>query len=227
MPLSSPGVSKLRFTTADGIALEGELREADGRPRGGAVICHPHPRFGGSKDHPVLWAVRNDLAAHRGLTVLSFNFRGVMGSEGAHGGGRPELADVEAAVARVREEAEGPTVLVGWSFGAWVALQYALGDPSNAALVLIAFPIGREVKSANRPVPELGDLERLATPSLLIAGDGDHICPVGAMRSLAEWLPRSETVVIEGTDHFFSKRERDLATRIGDWVDRQLSAQTS
>ena len=220
-------MSKVRFTTADGIKLEGELREADGRPRGRAVLCHPHPKFGGSKDHPVLWAVRNDLAAHRGLTVLSFNFRGVMGSEGTHGGGVPELADVAASVARVREEAEGPTVLVGWSFGAWVALQSALEDSSIAALVLIAFPIGREVKSANRPLPELGDLERLAVPALLIAGDGDYICPVGAMKSLSEWLPRSESVVIEGTDHFFRKRERELATTIGEWVERVLPAQRS
>ena len=220
-------MSNLRFTTADGVTLEGELREADGRSQGSAVLCHPHPKFGGSKDHPVLWAVRNELAAHRGLTVLSFNFRGVMGSEGTHGGGGPELADVAAAFARVREEAEGPTVLVGWSFGAWVALQAALEDSRFAALVLIAFPIGREVKSANRPLPELGDLERLAMPALLIAGDGDYICPVGAMKSLSEWLPSSETIVIEGTDHFFGKRERELADRIGVWVDGVLAPQAS
>ncbi|MGH2710882.1 MAG: alpha/beta hydrolase [Actinomycetota bacterium] len=220
-------MGQVRFTTVDGISLEGEIRESEGRSLGAAVLCHPHPKFGGSKDHPVLWAVRNELAAHRGLTVLAFNFRGVMGSEGSHGGGKAELADVAAAVERVRGETDGPTVLVGWSFGAWVALQYALNDPTIAALALIAFPIGREVKSANRPLPELGDLERLAMPSFLLAGDNDHICPIDAMKSLSRWIPRSETAVIDGTDHFFAKRERELATRIGEWLGGVLGAQTS
>src|SRR5687767_12495036 len=140
MPVSSPGVTGVRFETRDGLSLEGELRAADGAPRGTAVLCHPHPRHGGSKDHPILWAIRNELAAKRGLTVLIFNFRGVMGSEGSYGGGEGELADVTAAVDRVRQEAQGPTVLVGWSFGAWVALHHALTDRRLAALAMVGFP---------------------------------------------------------------------------------------
>ena len=215
-------MSEVRFRTADGLALEGELRAADGTPRGTAVLCHPHPEHGGSKDHPILWAIRNDLAAHRGLTVLAFNFRGVMGSEGVHGAGEAELADVAAAVDRVREEAEGPTVLAGWSFGAWVALRHAVIDPRIAALVLVAFPIG--AASARRPLPEFGNLERLSAPTLLVAGDDDAICPIDGMRSLASWIPGAESLVLDGTDHFFGRRERELAEKIGDWVDRVLPA---
>ena len=213
----------VRFATEDGLSLEGELRAADGTPRGTAVLCHPHPEHGGSKDHPILWAIRNDLAARRGLTVLAFNFRGVMGSEGVHGAGESELGDVAAAVARVREEAEGPTVLVGWSFGAWVALRHAITDPRIAALALVAFPIGKA--SARRPLPELGNLEELTIPALLIAGDGDPICPIGGMENLASWMPRAQSVVLSGTDHFFGRRERELAERIGDWMDGVLGAQ--
>ncbi len=215
-------MSGLRFTTADGISLEGELRQADGSPRGTAVLCHPHPEHGGSKDHPILWAIRNDLAAHRGLTVLAFNFRGVMGSEGVYGGGVAELLDVSAAVDTVREASTGPTILLGWSFGAWIALRHALTDTRVAALVLVAFPIGSRATSTKRPLPELGRLEGLAIPTLLVAGDGDAICPVDAMRGLAGWIPRAETLVIEATDHFFGRRERELASSVGEWVDGVL-----
>ena len=91
-------------TTEDGIRLEGELRLPDDPAVGTAVICHPHPRHGGSKDHPLLWAIRNELAGGRGFAVLSFNFRGVLGSGGTYGGGRDELRDGRAAITRVREE---------------------------------------------------------------------------------------------------------------------------
>ena len=216
-------MSGVRFITADGLSLEGEQRTADGTPRGTAVLCHPHPEHGGSKDHPILWAIRNDLAAKRGLTVLAFNFRGVMSSEGEHGAGEAELADVAAAVDRVREEAEGPTVLVGWSFGAWVALRHASTDTRIAALALVAVPVGKV--SERRPLPELGNLEHLSIPTLLIAGDHDPICPVDGMENLASWIPEAESVVFDGTDHFFGRRERELAERIGAWVDRVLGGQ--
>ena len=80
----------IRFETSDGLSLEGEIRTPDGEPRGSAVICHPHPLGGGSKDHPILWAMRNELA-RRGFAVISFNFRGVMGSEGESGCGEAEV----------------------------------------------------------------------------------------------------------------------------------------
>ena len=79
----------VRFPTSDGVSLEGELRPPEGPPVGSAVICHAHPRHGGSKDHPILWAIRNELA-QRGFAVLSFNFGGTTRSGGTHGEGRTE-----------------------------------------------------------------------------------------------------------------------------------------
>jgi uncharacterized protein len=214
-------MGSVRFRTSDGVSLQGELRPADATPRGTAVLCHPHPRLGGSKDHPVLWAIRNDLAGRRGLTVLGFNFRGVMGSGGEHGSGREEVLDVAAAVDRVREEAEGPTVLVGWSFGASVALRHAISDPRVAAVVGLGLPLS-EGEGHVPPVPQPGALERFDTPVLLVAGDHDAICPVEALRELASRLPRAWTLVVPGGDHFFARREREVAERIGDWVERTL-----
>ena len=83
----------MRFGTEDGVSLEGELRRPETPPVGSAVICHAHPRHGGSKDHPILWALRNELAS-RGFVVLAFNFRGTMRSAGTYGAGHTEAKDV-------------------------------------------------------------------------------------------------------------------------------------
>lgn len=211
----------LRFDTDDGVSLEGELRRPEGTPRGTAVLCHPHPRHGGSKDHPLLWAIRNELAGRRGLVVLGFNFRGIMGSGGTHGGGQAEVADVAAAVRRVRQETPGPTVVVGWSFGASVALRHALRDDRVAALVLVGLPLG-EASTVLAPVPDIGDLSTLDTPVLLVAGDRDRFCPLPAVRSVATYLPRAETMVMPDAGHFFRRREREVAGWIGDFVERVL-----
>ncbi len=208
----------VRFRTDDGLELEGEIRPADGVPRGTAVLCHAHPRHGGSKDHPILWAIRNDLAAKRGLTVLAFNFRGIMGSEGTYGGGEAELLDAAAAVDRVRLEADGPTLIVGWSFGAWVALRHAAADPRVAAAVLIGMPVAPAVRSERRPLPSLGELESLTTRVLFVTGDGDEYCPISELRNVAAWVPHGEVLALPDTDHFFSGRERDLAELVGSWA---------
>jgi uncharacterized protein len=215
-------VNQVRFRTADGLELEGEIRAADGTPRGTAVLCHAHPRHGGSKDHPILWAMRNELAAKRGLTVLAFNFRGIMGSEGTYGGGEAELLDAATAVDRVREEAPGPTVMVGWSFGAWVALRHAITDRRVSALALLGFPVGPAIQSEHRPLPSLAELETLPIPVLFVAGDDDEFCPIPEIRNLAGWIPGGEVAVIPDADHFLGRREREAAELVGDWVDSAL-----
>ena len=134
-------MERVTFTTSDGVLLEGELRMPDETPPGSAVICHAHPRHGGSKDHPVLWAIRNELAGKRGFATLGFNFRGIMGSGGEFGGGHDELEDARAAIGFTRERVEGPTLVVGWSFGASVALREAFEDDRVAALALVGLPI--------------------------------------------------------------------------------------
>jgi alpha/beta superfamily hydrolase len=207
----------VRLRTADNVLLEGELREADGDPLGTTVILHAHPQHGGSKDHPVLWAIRNELAGRRRLTALGINFRGIMGSGGEFGGGREELMDAAAAVERVRQEAEGPTVLVGWSFGASVALRHALTDDRVDGLVLLGLPLG-ESRGRMPALPGPGSLERFETPVLLVSGDDDAISPVDALNDLAARLPKAWTLVVPGGGHYFSRREREVAERIGEWV---------
>jgi uncharacterized protein len=210
------------FSTEDGVRLEGELRMPDGTPRGAAVICHPHPRHGGSKDHPLLWAIRNDLAAARGFAVLGFNFRGVMGSAGTYGGGRDELRDARAAIAHARD-ATGleapPTLVVGWSFGASVALREALDDARVGALALVGIPL-RPEDVEMPPLPDRTDLRLFHRPALLVAGEHDEYAPPNELHAYAKIFPQAESVVLEGTDHYFWRREKEAAVIVGDFADR-------
>lgn len=214
-------MTTITFQTEDGLTLEGELRAPDEASRGTAVICHPHPEHGGSKDHPLLWAIRNELAGKRGLVVLSFNFRGIMGSEGEHTGGEREPLDARAAVDRVRREAEGPTVMVGWSFGANVALRHAVTDERIAALALVGMPLG-DLPVSTVPLPEEATLGAWTTPVLLVAGDHDPVSPVPLLLELSGRIPNADVRVIEGGGHFFPKLEREAARAIGDFVDAVL-----
>lgn len=211
------------FSTDDGVRLEGEIRLPDEAPRGSAVLCHPHPKQGGSKDHPILWSLRNELAGKRGLAVLGFNFRGVMGSGGTYGGGRDEIHDVRAAIGRVREEApEVPTVSCGWSFGASVALREALDDSRVAALVLIGMPL-RPNDLTIPPLPRETELRRLRRPALVLAGDHDQYCPVDDVTEFAASLPRGRLHIVEGADHYLWRREREAAAVVGSFVDDVLA----
>jgi alpha/beta superfamily hydrolase len=214
-------VGELRFTTEDAVSLEGELRLPEGPSAGSAVLCHALPTAGGSKDHPILWAIRNELAA-RGCAVLSFNFRGVMHSGGTYGAGRAEVRDVAAAVGFVDERTDGPILVCGWSFGANVALREAVTDPRVTALALVGIPLGERAPD----VPELpspAELRAFRRPVLLLSGQGDTFSPRPELELLARRLPVSQLAIVPGTDHFLWRREKQAAERIGAFAEEVLA----
>jgi alpha/beta superfamily hydrolase len=210
----------VRFTTDDGVSLEGDLRLPDAAPRGSAVLCHPHPRGGGSKDHPVLWAVRNELAA-REFAVLAFNFRGVMRSAGTYGGGRAEVEDVRAAVGLVLERSTGPVLSFGWSFGANVAIRASIEDERVGALALVGLPLGQAATDLP-DLPSTSELRAFRRPVLLLSGEGDTFSPRPELETLARRLRGAELEVLAGTDHFFWHREDDVAAIVGAFAQRAL-----
>ncbi len=213
-------MERITFGTEDGLTLEGEIHRPAGTPRAGAVICHPHPRYGGSKDHPVLWALRIELN-RRGFVVLAFNFRGVMGSGGISGGGQDEPRDVRAALDRIGAEVVRPLFVAGWSFGANVALRTAVDDERIEALALLALPLA----DMSLDLPALPEPERLARyqrPVLLVAGEDDHLCPVPELLGVAGQIRDVRVQVIPGANHFFAKKERAAAEVVGNFAEEAL-----
>src|ERR1700751_3930704 len=62
-----------------------------------AVLCHPHPLFGGTLHNKVIYKAAKSLDA-LGIPVLRFNFRGAGLSAGAHDRGEGERGDVQTAL---------------------------------------------------------------------------------------------------------------------------------
>ncbi len=191
-----------------GPLLEGILHLPEGTgPFPGAVICHPHPQYGGSMDVPLVAALARGLE-RAGWAALRFNFRGVGQSQGAYDEGRGEAEDVEAAAAYLRAHDAvrgGPLALVGYSFGAWVALE-AAGRAGPVAVAAVALPLWR--------MPE-GWLSDLNIPKLFVAGDRDTVCPVNELKTWAARLPGiTEIAILTRADHYLAGREGQVAEEV-------------
>src|SRR5512143_822587 len=122
------------------LRLAGRLATPTGA-RGAAVICHPHPLYGGSMDNNVVAALERSLQA-AGYATLAFNFRGVGGSDGGYGDFDGECDDARAALAFLRARGGAPEiVLAGYSFGAMVALRVGWADAEVDRLIAVAPPL--------------------------------------------------------------------------------------
>ncbi len=204
------------LATSDGAVLEARLALPPD-PSGGAVVCHPHPLYGGDMDNPVVVRVA-EVCADLGLAALRFNFRGVGASTGTHDQGRAEQRDVEAALDRMAAtlSAPDPLLLAGYSFGATVAAQVAGRQERLAGLVLIAPPLaltGREPFLALRGAD---------FPVLLIAGDRDEYCTPPALAALAAALAAPAVEMVPGANHFFFGTLFPFGERVRAWIAGRL-----
>ena len=132
--------TRARFPCGD-ITLEGEWHFPQGNgPFPAVVVCHPHPLFGGDMLNNVVVAICQALS-RQSIAAFRFNFRGVGNSGGAFGRGIAEQEDVKAALAFVLSNPDidaGRIGLVGYSFGASVALPVALQDERLGLLALVS-----------------------------------------------------------------------------------------
>jgi alpha/beta superfamily hydrolase len=179
------------------LSLEALLHLPDGDgPFPGAVICHPHPQYGGDMYNNVVGAlIRACLGA--GVAALRFNFRGVGESEGVYDNGVGEQDDVRAAIDHSRTFPEidpGRIVLAGYSFGAMVGLRVASHRDDLAAVVSVSNPT---VRGPNVEI-------RLLAPMLFVTGDRDEYCDGALLQEYRDQLGDDVTVeVLEGVDHFW------------------------
>jgi alpha/beta superfamily hydrolase len=186
------------------LTLEGLLAN----PGGGApaaVVCHPHPMYGGSMYNNVVDAM---LAAmwQLGYATLRFNFRGVGGSEGEHDGGPGEVDDAVAAMtfmlaqSGVRKEG---AVMSGYSFGAMVAVSAGYERAEIARIVAVALPIA---------MTDVRIPDGASKPVLLVSGDRDSYSPVAGLAAVKTKIGDAARVeIVAGADHFFGGREAELS----------------
>src|SRR5512146_38592 len=199
-----------RITFKSGqLTLEGMIALPDGAgPHRAAVVCHPHPLYGGSMYNNVVDAVLDALHA-RGFATLRFNFRGVGASEGEFDNGKGEADDAAAAIRFLTTQAgvrADGAVLAGYSFGAMAAVRAAASVKEVAAIVTVALPLGVIDPSA---------LGTIAKPVALLAGDRDSYCPAEHLAALAGRLGSAARFkIISGADHFFGGREHEITAAL-------------
>lgn len=180
--------------------------------RGVAIVCHPHPKMGGSAMHKVPHFLGRALADN-GWLVLRPNFRGVGRSGGTHDEGAGEAEDMlvlQRLLAAARPAL--PLALVGFSFGAFVQAKAAraLADAGKPAwrVCLAGMPFGELENGRRYDTPQ----EPLAD-ALVVHGEADERVPLAAVLDWAR-PALQPVVVVPGADHFFSGKLHVLRTLV-------------
>jgi uncharacterized protein len=162
-----------------------------GAPIGTAVVCHPHPQFGGTMDNKVVQTLARAFV-QLGWRSVRFNFRGIGASAGGWSDGVGEIDDALAVIGAMRANGE-PLLLAGFSFGAYVASHAAtrLADAARPARMVLVGP--STAKQPMAPVP---------ADTLVIHGETDDVVPLAATFDWArpQMLP---VIVFPGVGHFF------------------------
>lgn len=192
--------------------LEALLKEPDALLRGAAVVCHPHPLFGGTMHTRAVYRAAQALN-EAGLAALRFNFRGVGASTGTHAEGVGEREDARAALDWLEARYPGrPLVAGGFSFGSMVALATAAGDPRVVALLGLGLPIERDESY------DFSFLAGVAKPILIVQGENDEF---GSGAKIAEHLaPLGDHITlvrVPGSDHYFADRTEELKDAVRDY----------
>jgi uncharacterized protein len=171
--------------------------------RGVALVAHPHPLYGGSLDNKVAQTLAKTMV-ELGYISLRSNFRGVGASEGEHAGGAGEIDDWIALATYARDRfGPQPTVLAGFSFGAYV--QTHVGErlraqshaPERMILVGVAdgtVTEGRRYGAATVP-----------NDTIVIHGELDETVPLANVLAWARPQDLAVTVA-PGCDHFFHRK---------------------
>jgi alpha/beta superfamily hydrolase len=205
--------------------LEALLNAGAEKATHAAVVCHPHPLFGGTLHNKVVFHTMKALNSF-GFPVLRFNFRGTGLSQGEHDHGEGEVDDVRAALDWLDSEFHLPLVFAGFSFGAAVGLRAACADSRVRAVIGIGTPVGPVVADSEVPRTYTFEfLQECMKPKLFVSGARDQFGPRAKLEALIVSIPEpKKLVMIEGADHFFEGRLRELRDAIETWVRERVIA---
>jgi alpha/beta superfamily hydrolase len=214
--------------------LEAVLNQGASDARFAALVCHPHPLGGGNLHNKVVYhamKVLNDPAWGLGWPVLRFNFRGTGLSEGAHDGAA-ETGDVLAGMDWLEREFRLPLIVVGFSFGAAMALRACClpGPTHRDVRALIALGLPTTARGPAYQYSYLRDsflqdsfLQNLTTPKLFLSGDRDQFAPAEQLTNVAASAAEPKRLIlIPGADHFFTDQLEPMQRALAGWLKEQL-----
>ncbi|GAC1509921.1 MAG: Dot/Icm type IV secretion system effector CoxH3 [Terriglobales bacterium] len=194
--------------------LEALLNMGSENAKFGAVVCHPHPLFGGTLHNKVVFHTMKVLHSF-GFPVLRFNFRGTGLSQGVHDQGAGEVEDVRTALNWINEKFHLPLLFAGFSFGAAVGLRAACSDERVRAMIGLGVPVA-PIEGRNY---EFEFLKTCVKPKLFVSGGRDQFGPQAELQRVVSSLPEPKRLaIIEGADHFFEGRLQEMRETVEAWV---------
>jgi uncharacterized protein len=212
--------SAIRSLFLDGPAgqLEALLNSGSAVAKCAAVVCHPHPLYGGTLHNKVVFHAMKALN-NLGMPVLRFNFRGAGLSHGEHDQGTGEIDDVRTALDWLDREFHLPIVFAGFSFGAAIGLRAAAPDPRVPVLISLGTPIS---PVDNRSY-DYDFLVSCTRPKLFVSGSRDQFATPARLQALVQSLAEpKKLVIVESADHFFEGRLREMRVAVESWAQATL-----
>jgi alpha/beta superfamily hydrolase len=189
-------------TSFDGLAglIDCAIDWPEGTPTGWALMLHPNPSQGGTRDNKVVTTLSR-ACTQQGLVALRPNFRGVGTSGGSFDHGKGELQDMAALVEQFRvrypEIATKPWVLGGFSFGTSIGVQlYAQWERLGKNLpniVILTGSAALRFRHSEAKAPE---------DAMVIHGELDEVVPLSEVMEWARPLGMP-VVVMPEAGHFF------------------------
>jgi len=199
--------------------IEGRYHPAPQKNAPIAIILHPHPQFGGTMNHQIIYQLYYSFV-HRGFAAIRFNFRGVGRSQGNFDHGTGELSDAASALdwaQSINPEARSCWI-AGFSFGAWIGMQLLMRRPEIEGFISIAPPANLYDFSFLAPCPSSG---------LIVHGDKDAVVPHKDVTGLVDKLKTQKGIIIEqkvipGANHFFDGKVEPLMQSVSVYLDKRL-----
>ena len=187
-----------------------------------ALVMHPHPKFGGTMNHKIVYHLFHTFA-RAGFSVLRFNFRGVGRSQGSFDNGAGELADAAAALDWMQSFHPNPSKcwVTGFSFGAWLAMQLLMRRPEIDSFIAVAPPANIYDFSFLAPCPSAG---------LMLHGASDNTVPPEEVSKLTDKLIAQRGLPIKfqtiaGANHFFEGKLDELIKASEEYIALKMNAE--
>jgi alpha/beta superfamily hydrolase len=199
--------------------LEALLNQGAPEATHAALVCHPHPLYGGTMHNKVVYHAMKALSSF-GFAVLRFNFRGAGLSDGEHDKGQGEQADVRAALDWLEAELHLPVIFCGFSFGAATGLRVCCNDKRVAGVISLGTPVEAEGRLYTYHF-----LQQCSLPKLFVSGAQDQYGPTENIRKLFDLAPEpKKLVIIEDAGHFFEGHLAEMQAAIQEWVSSVFRA---
>ena len=225
-PPNTKRAGSARLLTVDLAGPEGRLEavvnEGAADAPFAALVCHPHPKAGGTLHNKVVYGAMKALNAPEwGLQwpVLRFNFRGTGRSDGTHDG-KAEAEDVLAARDWLENQYGLPVVLVGFSFGAAMALRSVKLDGHGVrAVAALGLPTHADGHNYRYSF-----LKEIRVPKLFLSGADDEYSSPAELETIgAQAAEPWRLILLPGADHFFSGHLEPMQGALSGWLKEQLA----